>query len=116
MSHLIAYYWDNILKGFSEVAILRSNFPLHHIFHPDILPQTLLTAILEYEELTNRRFFEMEDKFDHGFIKNHFESPQYGESTFSDSGHVICIKMIVWKIVIFLDRPRSYGALFYGKH
>ena len=31
----------------------------------------------------------MEDKLDHGFIKNHFESPQYGESTFSDSGHVI---------------------------
>lgn len=31
----------------------------------------------------------MEDKLDNGFIKNHFESPQYGESTFSDSGHVI---------------------------
>ena len=31
----------------------------------------------------------MEDKLDHGFIKNNFESPQYGESTFSDSGHVI---------------------------
>ena len=68
---------------------MRSNFPLHHIFHPDILPQTLLTAILEYEELTKRRVLEMEDKLDHGFIKNHFESPQYGESTFSDSGHVI---------------------------
>ena len=31
----------------------------------------------------------MEDKLDNGFIKNNFESPQYGESTFSDSGHVI---------------------------
>ena len=36
----------------------------------------------------------MEDKLDNGFIKNHFESPQYGESTFSDSGHVIFQKFI----------------------
>ena len=59
------------------------------MFHPRFSPQTLSTAISEHEELNNQRFSEMEDKLDHGFIKNHFESPQYGESTFSDSGHVI---------------------------
>ena len=54
----------------------------------------------------------MEDKLDNGFIKNHFESPQYGESTFSDSGHVIYQDRILfmrWYVRIVqyaIDRTR----------
>ena len=56
----------------------------------------------------------MEDKLDNGFIKNHFESPQYGESTFSDSGHVIYQDRILFmrwyaRIVQYAIDRRSYS-------
>ena len=54
----------------------------------------------------------MEEKLDNGFIKNQFESPQYGESTFSDSGHVIyqdrilCIRWYARIVQYAIDRTR----------